>query len=338
MKTISVITGCFNEEENVEELYIRVRAVMEGLGRYRYEHIFIDNASTDGTVAVLKRLAAADSNVKIIVNARNFGHIRSPMHAFHQAAGDAVVGLAADLQDPPEMIADMVREWENGFSMVLAIKRSSQENPLMFWIRKRYYRLVNRLSSIETFENFTGFGLYDRRVVDLVKSFADPYPYFRGMIAEIGLPHKEIYFDQPLRQRGLTKNDFYTLYDMAMLGITNLSKVPLRIVAFSGFVSAALCILAGLGYLAYKLLYWQRFSTGIAPLVIGIFFFGSVQLISVGILGEYIAAIHTQVQRRPLVVERERINFECPPAEPLGDAAHSAGSIALVAEPTAGWK
>jgi glycosyltransferase involved in cell wall biosynthesis len=260
-----------------------------------------------------------DSNVKIIVNARNFGHIRSPMHAFHQAAGDAVVGMAADLQDPPEMIADMIREWENGFSMVLAIKRSSQENPLMFWIRKRYYRLVNRLSSIETFENFTGFGLYDRRVVDLVKSFADPYPYFRGMIAEIGLPHKEIYFDQPARQRGLTKNDFYTLYDMAMLGITNLSKVPLRIVTFSGFVSAALCILAGLGYLAYKLLYWQRFSTGIAPLVIGIFFFGSVQLISVGILGEYIAAIHTQVQRRPLVVERERINFECPPAEPLRD-------------------
>ncbi len=310
MKTISVITGCFNEEDNVEELYVRVRAVMEGLGRYRYEHIFIDNASTDGTVAVLKRLAAVDSNVKIIVNARNFGHIRSPMHAFHQAAGDAVVGMAADLQDPPEMIADMIREWENGFSMVLAIKRSSQENPLMFWIRKRYYRLVNRLSSIETFENFTGFGLYDRRVVDLVKSFADPYPYFRGMIAEIGLPHKEIYFDQPARQRGLTKNDFYTLYDMAMLGITNHSKLPLRVATMLGFFLSALFLLVGLGYLIAKLVFWDRFSLGTAPLLVGLFLFGSVQLFFIGILGEYIGAIHTQVLHRPLVIERERLNFD----------------------------
>jgi glycosyltransferase involved in cell wall biosynthesis len=319
MKTLSVVSGCFNEEANVEELYLRVRAVIAGLGRYRYEHIFIDNASTDGTVAVLKRLAALDSNVKVIVNARNFGHIRSPMHAFHQAVGDAVIGMASDLQDPPEMIADMVREWENGYSTVIAIKRTSQENPLMFWIRKRFYRLVTRLSSIETFENFTGFGLYDRRVADVVKSFDDPYPYFRGMIAEIGLPHKEISYDQPVRIRGITKNNFYTLYDMAMLGITNLSKVPLRIVTFSGFVSAALCTLAGLGYLLYKLLYWNRFSVGIAPLVIGIFFFSSVQLISVGILGEYIGAIHTQVQRRPLVVERERINFEREAGAPKSD-------------------
>ncbi|MGP8247456.1 MAG: glycosyltransferase family 2 protein [Bryobacteraceae bacterium] len=316
VKTISVITGCFNEEENVEELYTRVRAVMAGLGCYRYEHIFIDNASTDRTVAVLKRLAAADSNVRLIVNARNFGHVRSPMHAFHQAAGDCVVSVVADLQDPPEMIADMIREWENGFSMVLGIKRSSEENPLMFWIRKRYYRLVNRLSSIETFENFTGFGLYDRRVVDLLKAFDDPYPYFRGMIAEIGLPHKELYYDQPARKRGITKNNFYTLYDLAMLGITNLSKVPLRLMTFSGFASALVCGLVGLGYLVYKLLYWNRFSVGVAPLVIGIFFFSSVQLISVGILGEYIGAIHTQVQKRPLVVERERINFEREPGMP----------------------
>lgn len=320
MKVVSIVTPCFNEEANVEELYSRVRSVMANIGRYRYEHIFIDNHSSDGTVAILKRIAAADSNVKVIVNARNFGHIRSPIHALHQACGDAVIGVAADLQDPPEMIADLIREWEKGFFMVLAVKNGSEENRLMFWIRKRYYRLVNRLSDIETFQNFTGFGLYDRRVVDVVRSFDDPYPYFRGMIAEIGLPHTTIPFIQPRRKRGITKNNFYTLYDIAMLGITNLSKVPLRMVTLSGFASATLCILVGLAYLAYKLLFWNRFSVGMAPLVIGIFFFSSIQLISVGILGEYIGSIHTHVQKRPLVVERERVNFECAPGVPAGSS------------------
>ena len=316
MKTISVVTQCYNERGNVEEVYQRVRDVMAALGRYRYEHIFIDNSSTDGTVDALKRFAASDSNVKIIVNARNFGHIRSPLHALYQTSGDAVVGIMANLKDPPELIPELIAQWESGFSMVLAIKRTSQENPIMFWIRRRYYRLVKRLSSIETFENFTGFGLYDRRVVDIVKSIADPYPYFRGLIAEIGLPHAEVLYDQPARKRGKSKNNFYTLYDMAMLGITNLSKVPLRLVTFSGFVCALLCILAGMAYLVYKLLYWNRFSVGMAPLVIGIFFFSSIQLISVGILGEYIGSIQTQVQKRPLVVERERVNFEYPPGLP----------------------
>jgi glycosyltransferase involved in cell wall biosynthesis len=316
VKTVSVVTQCYNERGNVEEVYQRVRDVMAALGRYRYEHIFIDNSSTDGTVETLKRIAASDSNVKIIINTRNFGHIRSPLHALYQASGDAVVGIMANLKDPPELIPELIAQWESGFSMVLAIKRTSQENPIMFWIRRRYYRLVKRLSSIETFENFTGFGLYDRRVVDIVKSIADPYPYFRGLIAEIGLPHAEVLYDQPARKRGKSKNNFYTLYDMAMLGITNLSKVPLRLVTFSGFVCAALCILAGMAYLVYKLLYWNRFSVGMAPLVIGIFFFSSIQLISVGILGEYIGSIQTQVQKRPLVVERERVNFECPPGIP----------------------
>jgi len=321
MKTISILTPCFNEEANVEELYRRVRAVMAGLGRYRYEHVFIDNASTDNTVAVLKKIAAADTNVKIIVNARNFGHIRSPMHALYQTRGDAVISIVADLQDPPEMIADLVREWENGYSMVLCIKRSSEENSLMFWIRKRYYRLVNRLSSIETFENFTGFGLYDRRVVDLVKSFADPYPYFRGMIAEIGLPHKELYYDQPVRKRGVTKNNFYTLYDIGMLGIINHSKVPLRLMTFAGLVGALLSFLVGFGYFVYKLAFWRNFSVGIAPLVIGIFFLGSIQLLFLGVLGEYVGAIHTQVQNRPLAVEKERVNFEYEPGTPLESAS-----------------
>lgn len=320
MKTISVITPCYNEEGNVEDLYLAVRSVMAQLGNYRYEHIFIDNSSRDRTVEILKGIAARDTNVRVIVNARNFGQVRSPVHALYQASGDAVIGMAADFQDPPEMLSAFVRKWEEGYSMVLAIKNTSDENPLMFWLRKRYYRLVTKLSDIEPHENFTGFGLYERRVIDIVKSFGDPNPYFRGMISEIGLPTATIPFNQPLRKRGITKNNFYTLYDLAMLGITNLSKVPLRVVTFFGFVTAFVCMLVAVSYLAYKLLFWNNFSVGIAPLVIGIFFFGSVQLISVGILGEYIGSIHTQVYRRPLVVERERVNFEHEPGLPAAAA------------------
>jgi len=329
MKTISVITACFNEVDNVEELYRRVRDAIASLGRYRYEHIFIDNASTDGTVVVLKRIAAQDSNVRIIVNARNVGHIRSPMHAFRQAIGDCVISLVADLQDPPEMILDMIQEWESGYSMVLGIKRTSEESPVMFWVRKKYYRMVNRLSSTETFENFTGFGLYDRRVVDLVKSFDDPYPYFRGIIAEIGLPHKKLPYDQPARKRGITKNNFYTLYDIGMLGIVNHSKVPLRLATFAGFMGSALSFLAGLGYFFYKLLFWSRFSVGMAPLVIGIFLLGSVQLVFMGIVGEYVGAIHTQVQHRPLAVELERVNFQFEPGLPKSIHGAAGGSMAI---------
>lgn len=319
-KSISILTACYNEEENVEELYDRVRAVMAGLNRYVYEHIFIDNHSEDRTVEILKRIAARDPNVKIIVNARNFGHIRSPHHALLQTTGDAVIGIVADLQDPPEMIPEFLRLWEEGNFMVLAIKRSSEEHSLMFWIRKTYYRWINKLSTIETFENFTGFGLYDRRVIEEVKKFNDPYPYFRGMIAEIGLPYATIPFDQPMRRHGITKNNFYTLYDIGMLGLTNLSKVPLRVAAFSGFVSAGLCFVLAMFYLLYKLVFWNSFSLGVAPLVIGIFFLGSIQLISVGILGEYIGSIHTRVYNRPLVVERERVNFDNPPGPPSATA------------------
>ncbi len=338
MKTISIITACYNEEENVEELYKRVRAVMAAVGRYNYEHIFIDNASEDRTVEVLKRLAAADPNVKVIVNARNFGHIRSPMHALAQAQGDAVIGIVADLQDPPEMIVDLIQGWEEGYSMVLCLKRASEEHSLMFWVRKRYYEMVNRLSSVETFQNFTGFGLYDRRVVDLVKSFRDPYPYFRGMIAEIGLPHKELYYDQPARKRGITKNNFYTLYDIGMLGIINHSKVPLRMMTFTGFGGAVLSFLLGFAYLIYKLLFWRSFSVGIAPLVIGMFFVSSILLVFMGVMGEYIGAIHTQIQQRPYAVERERINFEYPPGSPFASKTDSAPA-GIAGSPTAGiWE
>lgn len=317
MKSISVVTPCYNEEGNVREVYERVRAAIAAAGDYKYEHIFIDNASIDSTWKELRALAAEDHNIKIIRNARNFGHIRSPIHAVYQATGDAVIGIVADLQDPPEMIVDMIRKWEEGCPIVIGVKAASDENGLMFWIRKRYYALVQRLSGVDTVENFTGFGLYDRTVIDIVKRFDDPYPYFRGMIAEIGMPRFEIPYHQPVRKRGFTKNNFYSLYDMAMLGITSLSKVPLRLVTFSGFACALICVLVSLAYLLYKLLFWTRFSAGQAPLVIGVFFFMSLQMIFIGILGEYIATIHTIVQDRPLVVEQERFNFEYGPGQPL---------------------
>ena len=316
MKTVSVVTPCYNEEANVREVYERARSTMARLGRYRYEHIFIDNASSDNTFAILERIAAADRNVKLIRNTRNFGHLRSPFHALLQARGDAVVGLMSDLQDPPELLADMIAQWEKGTPIVIAVKTSSQESGLMYWIRTQYYKAVKRLSEIETYQHFTGFGLYDRKVVDMIREFRDPYPYFRGMIAEIGLPHVELPYEQQRRKRGKTKNNFYTLWDLAMLGVTTLSKVPLRSVTFCGFFGALFSVLVGMGYLAYKLLFWQRFNAGIAPLVIGFFFLGSMQLLFMGIIGEYIGNIQTQVQNRPLVFERDRINFEYEPGEP----------------------
>ncbi|HUA84666.1 MAG TPA: glycosyltransferase family 2 protein [Bryobacteraceae bacterium] len=318
MKSISVVSPCYNEEGNVEELYERVRAVMCRLGRYRYEHIFIDNCSQDRTMPVLRRLATRDRNVKVIENTRNFGHIRSPIHAFMQASGDAVIILLSDLQDPPELLEDMIVEWEKGTPVVIGVKATSDENRLMFWVRKKYYHMIRRMAEIETFDNFIGFGLYDRQVVEIVKRFDDPYPYFRGMIAEIGLPHKELKYNQAQRKHGKTKNNLYTLYDNAMLGLTSLSKVPLRMATFAGLACAVLSMLTGMFYLVYKLLFWSRFSVGMAPVAIGMFFFASIQLLFIGLLGEYIGSIHTLVQRRPLALERERINFEFPAGVPVG--------------------
>lgn len=309
-KKISVVSPAYNEEGNLTPLVERVRSVFAGLPQYDYEHIIIDNASTDSTVSEIKELAATDPHVKGIVNARNFGHIRSPHHAILEATGDAIVILLSDLQDPPELIHDFVREWEAGWPVVVGVKTSSEESGLMYQIRSTYYRTIERLTSVKVLRHYTGFGLYDRRVIEEVKRFGDPYPYFRGQIAEIGLPIKQIEYGQKRRMRGLTKNNWYTLYDMAMLGITNLSKVPLRVVTFGGFIFAALSLLAGFVYLLAKLIFWNRFELGLAPTMIGLFFLGSVQLIAIGIIGEYVGSIHTIVQNRPLVTEKERINFD----------------------------
>jgi glycosyltransferase involved in cell wall biosynthesis len=234
------------------------------------------------------------------------------MHALMQARGVAVISLASDLQDPPELIPQFVRKWEEGFRIVAGVKPKSRETPLMFMVRRLYYRTIGRISEIRLIENFTGFGLYDRSVIDVVREMDDPYPYFRGMIADIGFAHAEVPYVQPRRVRGITKNNFYTLYDMAMLGITSHSKLPIRSATMGGFALSALSLLASFGYLIYKLLHWDSVSFGMAPILIGFFFFASVQLFFIGILGEYIAAIHTQVLKRPLVVERERVNFEEP--------------------------
>lgn len=320
-KSISILTPCFNEEDNVREVYERVRLAMVGLGHYRYEHLFIDNASTDDTFAILRELAEKDRNVKVIRNTRNFGHIRSPMHALAQTTGDCVIGIVADLQDPPEMIPDLVKRWEEGYPVVVCMKTGSEESGLMFWIRKKYYGLVERMAGIETYQNFTGFGLFDRKVVDAIKSIKDPYPYFRGLVAETGYAHATISYHQPVRKRGITKNNFYSLYDTAMLGITNLSKVPLRLISFAGFLGALVSGFLGLGYFLYKLIFWNAFSVGVAPLVIGMFFLASAQLVSLGIIGEYVGQLHTQIQNRPFVFERDRINFEYGAGEPLTTSA-----------------
>ena len=308
-KKLSIVSGCFNEAGNVEELVARAAKVMATLSQYDYEQIIIDNASTDGTQEILRKLAAGNPRLKVILNARNFGHIRSPYHGMMQGVGDAVIYMASDLQEPPELISDFVKKWEEGAKAVVGIKDSSDESPLFFAVRRLYYRLVEGLADTKTIQNFTGFGLYDRVIMEYCRGLKDPYPYFRGLIAEVGLPVERVSYHQPLRTRGFTKNNLYTLYDIAMLGITNFSKVPLRLAAMLGFATALLCLLVAVAYLAYKILFWNNFPVGTAPLVIGLFFFASVQLFFIGILGEYIGAIHTQVLKRPLVVEKERINF-----------------------------
>lgn len=309
MKKISIVTPCYNEEENVKAIADVVKKMMAEFSQYDYEHIFIDNSSKDKTQKMLRDIAAADKRVKVIINVRNFGHIRSPYYGLLQGTGDAVMNFAADFQDPPDMIGKFIRKWEEGYKVVLGVKNSSGENRIMFFIRKLYYDIISKLSDIEITKNNTGFGLYDQCVIKELRKLNEPYPFLRGLVADLGYESAKIEYYQPARRFGITKINFYMMYDIGILGIINHSKIPLRLAVFSGFIFALLNLFAGIGYFIYKLINWNSFTVGVAPVVIGLFFFASVQLIFLGVLGEYIGAIYTQTLRRPLVIEKERINF-----------------------------
>lgn len=321
MPLITIMTPCYNEADNIRPLHESIERVFSELPDYEFQHLFIDNSSTDGTQDVLRKLAAEEKRVRIIFNSRNYGVIRSSFYGILQCGGDAVIPMAADLQDPPELIPELIEKWEEGYQSVLAVKRSAGESRSMGFFRRLYYTIVSRLSEIPLIDNYYGFGLYDRAVVEALRKMEDPYPYFRGMVMEVGFEQTIIYFDQPARKRGSSSYNFYRLFDVAMLGITSHSKVPLRFATMLGFLMSALSFMVGMGYLLAKLLFWNHFTVGIAPILISVFFFGSVQLFFTGILGEYIGFIYTNVRHRPLVVEKERINFDQP-----SDAFSSAGT------------
>ena len=276
---------------------------------YDYEHIFVDNDSTDQTVKVLKNIALKDPRVKIIVNARNFGAIRSTYYGLLQAYGDAVVLQFSDLQDPPALISDFIREWEKGYKVVKGIKTSSEESSLFYLIRTLYYFFIAKVAEVKLTGHFTGFGLYDQEVIEILRKLDDPYPYLRGIISELGIKSSEVSYRQKQRKRGISSNNIYRLYDYAMLGITSHSKVPLRLATMLGFALSLLSLLVALGYLIAKLLFWDYFPLGTAPIMVGLFLLASVQLFFIGIIGEYIGLMHMRILKRPLVVERERINF-----------------------------
>ncbi len=307
---LSIVTPCYNEKDNVEELYKQIKTAIADLTKYEFELIFIDNHSQDGTVTKLKKLAASDPIVKVIVNTRNFGHIRSPYYGILQSTGAATIYLASDLQDPPELIPEFIRYWEEGCKLVMATKPVSKGVAWIHALRKAYYNFLDGISDITLLADATGFGLYDREVLDHLRKIDDPYPFLRGLICELGYEIKTIPFEQPRRLRGISKNNFYSLYDIAMLGIVSHSKVPIRIAAFTGFALGLISLLVAMAYTVLKLLFWNSFPLGFAPIVIGLFFLFGMQLMFIGILGEYIGSIHTYLQRRPVVVEKERINFD----------------------------
>lgn len=311
-KLISVVASAFNEQDNIENLCTQIKQICEKVQDvYDYELIILDNGSTDNTTQTLRDLAAIDKHLKVIINTRNFGHIRSPYYGMLQAKGDIVISIASDLQDPPELIIDFIKKWEQGYKVVLGQKTSSKENKLMFLVRTLYYKMLNFFndSGTKLLEHCTGFGLYDKEVINKLRNLNEPYPYLRGLVCELGYDLTCIQYCQNKREKGKTKNTFYTLYDMAMLAFTNYSKVPLRIAAMSGFILSILSFCLAIFYLVFKLLFWYHLPAGIAPILISVFFFFSVQLFFIGVLGEYLNAILTQVQNRPLVVEKERINF-----------------------------
>lgn len=308
MSFISVVTPCFNEEENVEDLYKEVKKIINTLP-YTYEHIFIDNASTDNTLKILEKISEIDRNVKVILNSRNFGGLRSPYYSMLQAKGDAVIYLAADFQDPPNLILDFMKKWDAGSKIVVGVKYESDEFFLMCFIRKSYYKIISKISHVEIVNNFTGFGLYDKCIIRAMEKFKDADPFFRGIISEIGFKVAKIPFRQPIRKKGVSKFNFYHLYDIGITGIVNHSKFPLRIITFIGFFLSILSLGIAFFYTLLKLIFWKSFMLGMAPILIGFFSFFSFQIFLIGLLGEYILSIHTQVLNRPLVIEEKRINF-----------------------------
>lgn len=310
---IGIVLPLYNEEGNLRELYNRLLAVFAQLPGYTFEMLFMDNASTDGSERILRELAASDPRVKVIFNARNFGQLNSPFHGVMQVGGDAVMPMATDLQDPPELIPEFVRKWEEGYQIVVGVKTGAAESGLMYVLRTIYYKLARKLAEVELLEHVTGYGLYDRRAVEIMRRYGDPHPYTRGMLVEMGLPLAKVPYQQPARFAGVTTNNFLSLFDVAILGITAHSRLPMRIATLAGFVFSVLSFVMGMFYLIGKLLFWNWFEAGVAPVLVGMFFLGSIQLLFIGLIGEYVGAVLTWVKDRPLVVERERLGFDAGP-------------------------
>ncbi len=308
---ISVLVPTFNEEENVAPLSEAIIEEFEkSLPQYEYEIVFIDNNSTDATKGKIRELCANNSRIRAIFNAKNFGQFNSPYYGLLQTSGDCTILMCADFQDPINMIPVFVKEWEAGNKIVIGIKSKSKENKIMYFLRSCYYKLIKKMSSVEQIEHFTGFGLYDKEFIDVLRGLDDPTPFLRGIVAELGYKRKDIEYQQEKRRAGKTHNNWYTLYDAAMLSFTSYTKVGMRIATIAGFVLSGISIVVALLYLIMKLVFWDRFAAGMTPILLGIFIFGSVQLFFIGLLGEYIMNINSRVTRRPLVIEEERLNFE----------------------------
>ena len=314
MKKISVLIPCYNEKENVGPISQAVTGMLEKeLPQDDYERVFIDNDSTDGTRDIIRGLCRENPRIKAIFNARNFGQFNSPYYGMLQVTGDCVIEMVADFQDPVELIPQYVHEWEKGYKIVIGIKTSSQENRIMYWLRSCYYRTIKKLSDVEQIEHFTGSGLYDREFIEILRRLDDPTPFLRGIVAELGYKRKEIPYEQPRRRAGKTHNNFYKLYDAAMLSVTSYTKAGLRLATIFGSLCAGLSLAVALVYLVMKLIWWDRFPAGMAPMLIGMLFLGSIQLFFIGLLGEYIMSINQRVMKRPLVIEEERINMDAAP-------------------------
>ena len=306
---ISIVTPTYNEEENIEKLINAVFMEINKIG-CEYEHIIIDNSSTDNTVNILRKLAKENKNLKIIINSRNFGHIRSPIYGLFQTNGDAVILISADFQDPVELIHQYISEWKVGYDIVLGKKKSTEENFLIFKMRSFFYKFINFISETNLTMDTTGSGLFDKKIIEIIKKIDDPYPYFRGLLSEITSNIKLVEFNQPKRKFGKTKNNFYTLYDLGILGIIKHSKFPLRFITIVGFISSILSFVVSISFLFKKIFNWNSFDAGIAPLIVGLFFIASIQIFLLGFIGEYVMNILLQTRKLPLVIEKERINFK----------------------------